>query len=124
MRILQQLPNELSFTDENCPAWVATTSGILNNVSTPSRGHKTPNELFWGTTVSALLTSKVKFVDKSTQILVVEEEIMDMNTEFQREWITLREDASNTYKMIDLAREVKNERKNKSIPLNQFRPGD
>ena len=49
---------------------------------------------------------------------------MDMITQLQQEWIKLHEDHANTYKKIDLAREMQNKRKNRNITHVQYRPGD
>ena len=77
-----------------------------------------------GATTSASLTPKVKFADKTTQILEVGEDIMDMITQLQQEWIKLHEDHANTYKKLDLARKMQNRRKNRNLTQVQYRPGD
>jgi len=125
LRILRQLCSELSLTDSEWPLWIAQTTSVINNLPIPSRGNKTPNELFLGHKVNSRLTANYKFVNPRKLILDKDnEDILALIAELQTEWIKLHEDAKYTYKEIDLARSATNHRKNSGLEVIQYRPGD
>ena len=125
LRILRQLCSELSLTDNEWPLWIAYVTSVINILPIPSRGNKTPHELFLGFKGNPKPTAGYKFVNPRTLVLDRDnEDVMALISELQTERLKLHEDAKNTYKEIDLARSITNHRENTGNEVIQYRPGD
>ena len=123
LRILRQLCSELGLTTNEWPNFIPMVMGVINNLPIPSRKGMTANQLFLGTTTNPTLFPQCKMIDKRTVLKQPNEKIEELIDSLQREWLRTHEQ-EKVYDHLDLARELNNQRRNKTLSVLQFKPGD